>query len=71
MYRIKINSSRPLKPLLDEETAHFWVNRIAELFGDETGVVEMYQPIVWLTEGLPETTGPRVERPGMEVGVEV
>lgn len=77
MYKIKINSGRPLKSLFDEETAHYWVNRIAELFGDETGVVEMYQPVfplieaAWLTENLPQTTGPRIERPGAEYGAEV
>lgn len=58
------------KTKLNEDDVLWWADRLREL---QTifAVSIVHEATNWLTENLPQTTGPRTERPGAEVGAEV
>lgn len=58
MYQIMIND------------ALWWADRLKEL-QSTSAVSIVHEATDWLTENLPQTTGPRIERPGAEYGAEV
>lgn len=58
------------KTKLNEKDALWWADRLREL--QSTFAVNIvHEATDWLTENLPETIGPRTERPGVDVGAEV
>lgn len=74
MYQIMIDNgiNPPIvtRPELNEVEALWWADRLREL--QSASAVNIVHTVeVWLTERLPETVGPRTERPGANVGAEV
>lgn len=57
------------KTKLNEDDALWWADRLREL-QTKFAVNIVHETTDWLTENLPQTTCPRTERPGAEVGAE-
>lgn len=74
MYQLMFNNGidTPIvtKTKLTEKDALWWADRLRKL-QSRFSVSIIHEATDWLTQGLPETIGPRVERPGADVGAEV
>ena len=75
MYQLMFDNngaSAPIvtKPKLNEADALWWADRLREL-QSKFSVNIVHTAEDWLTDGLPQTTGPRTERPGAEYGIGV
>ena len=70
MFDDGINPVIVTKTKLNEKDALWWSNRLREL-QNKFSVNIVHETTDWLLENLPQTTGPRSERPGAEYGIGV
>ena len=70
MFDNEIDTPIVTKPKLNEADALWWADRAREITST-SAVHIVHETTNWLTERLPETTGPRTERAGVEYGAEV
>lgn len=72
MYQIKYNEV-VLSPILGENDAHYWADRIEEIAPQESAPHLAVRTIPvgddWLTANLPQTNPSSNPRPGAEYGV--